>query len=62
MGASTITLERAGRLAAVLAAFAAGLLGAALAPREAAPCACSRDAAAPVTTLPEVEVIAPRLP
>lgn len=62
MGASMVTFGRAGRLAVVLTAFAAGLLGATLAPRAVAPCACSPDAAAPATMLPEVEVVAPRLP
>jgi hypothetical protein len=58
---SMVTLECAARLAVVLAAFAAGLLGATLGPGAVAPCACNPDAVAPAAMLPEVEVVAPRL-
>jgi hypothetical protein len=48
--------------ASVLIATAAGLLGAALAQREPASCECRVNGAVPVQVLPEVEVVATRLP
>jgi len=54
--------DRTSRLLAALVAVVAILLGAALAQRDAAPCACGPGPAEPIAVLPEVEVVATRLP
>lgn len=51
-----------GRLLGALVAFAAGLLGATIGQRGFEPCACRGAAHAGLTLLPEVEVVAHRLP
>ena len=54
--------ELGGRLLGALVAFAAGLLGATVAQRGPDPCACRGAEQPGPTLLPEVEVVAKRLP